>query len=60
MAEMPFFTSRRSQAMIGKANAKKQSKQVCEASPASAGDGDARASIEHGAPPRPFALARRN
>ena len=57
---MPFFTSRRSQAMIGKANAKKQSKQGSEASPASAGDGVERASIEHGAPSRPFDLARRN
>ena len=46
--------------MMGMANAKKESKQGSEASPASAGDGLEPASIEHGAPPRPFDLARRN
>ena len=38
----------------------KESKQDSGASPASAGDGVERASIEHGAPPRPLDLARRN
>ena len=59
VAEMP-FASRRSQAQMGNANAKKESKQGSEALPASAGDGVERMSIEHGAPPRPFPLARRN
>ena len=54
------FASRRSQALMGNANAKKESKQGSEASPASAGDGVERASIEHGAPSRSFELARRN
>ena len=52
--------SRKSLAKLAEHAAKKESKLGSDASPASAGGGVERASIEHGAPPRPFDLARRN
>jgi hypothetical protein len=52
--------SRKSLAKLAEHAAKKASRQGSDASPASAGDGVDRANIEHGAPPRPIDLARRN